>query len=396
MNTETTTTENVADVVQGWRLVHERLRSISQRRCLLDSEEARWLREAERLAIWREVAHPSMLAYMEAVLGYGPRTAIERLRVARALGDLPHIEHALSTGDLSYSAARELTRVATPKTEDEWLLATIGKNLREVELAVSGHVPGDLPTDPSKPGSKPRVVVYEVWQETFALLRQARQVLQEECGQSLDDDAFLNALCRRALEPSSGSADKAATQIAATICDACGRGWQDGAGAVVEIDARTIERYECDCEFIGSIDGSTPARAKQKIPRAMRRLVMRRDHGRCTVPGCRSARNLDIHHIVRRTDGGKHDAANLMVCCSAHHRAIHEGKLAIRGSAPDKLIFDHKEAPIVETARRALVGLGFAQTEAQEMLDVASTHVGTTSLAALIREALQHSRPQAS
>ena len=59
----------------------------------------------------------SALDYLERVLGYAPRTAQERLRVARALGGLPVLTEALAQGQLPYSAVRVLTRVVTPGTE---------------------------------------------------------------------------------------------------------------------------------------------------------------------------------------------------------------------------------------------------------------------------------------
>src|SRR5690606_20050693 len=43
--------------------------------------------------------------------------AREHVRVARALSSLPLISDALRLGQLSYSKARALTRVATPETE---------------------------------------------------------------------------------------------------------------------------------------------------------------------------------------------------------------------------------------------------------------------------------------
>jgi hypothetical protein len=69
-----------------WRDVDRALRGIARRRCKLDAEEARWLREAERLEIWRPLGMVSALDYLERVLGHTPHVANERLRVARALG----------------------------------------------------------------------------------------------------------------------------------------------------------------------------------------------------------------------------------------------------------------------------------------------------------------------
>src|SRR5215475_4663511 len=115
-----------------WCAVDRALRAIALRRAALDADEARWLREAERLQIWHPLGMVSALDYLERVLGYAPRTAYDRLRVARALGDLPELTAALAGGALPFSAVRELTRVATPATEAAWIVAATGKNLRQI------------------------------------------------------------------------------------------------------------------------------------------------------------------------------------------------------------------------------------------------------------------------
>jgi threonine synthase len=82
-----------------WRTVDRALRAISCRRAALDADEARWLREAEAVQIWRPLGMVSALDYLERVLGYAPRTAQDRLRVARALGALPQLTAALAAGE---------------------------------------------------------------------------------------------------------------------------------------------------------------------------------------------------------------------------------------------------------------------------------------------------------
>jgi hypothetical protein len=59
--------------------------------------------------------------------------------VAEALDALPAIEQALKTGELGYSAVRELTRVATQKTEQAWVDACRGKILRQITTLCDGH-----------------------------------------------------------------------------------------------------------------------------------------------------------------------------------------------------------------------------------------------------------------
>ena len=52
-------------------------------------------------------------------IGLAPNAARERVRVARALGELPLMSGAMKRGELSYSKVRALTRVARPDTEEE-------------------------------------------------------------------------------------------------------------------------------------------------------------------------------------------------------------------------------------------------------------------------------------
>ena len=58
-------------------------------------------------------------------IGLAPSAAREKVRVARALGDLPLMSETMKRGELSYSKVRALTRVARPETEKE--LVELGK-----------------------------------------------------------------------------------------------------------------------------------------------------------------------------------------------------------------------------------------------------------------------------
>ncbi|MDX2091227.1 MAG: DUF222 domain-containing protein [Kofleriaceae bacterium] len=109
-----------ADESEAWKRIDRSLRRIARRRAALDAEEANWLREAERVQIWEPLGMVNMSDYLERVLGYAPRTAQQRMQVARALEQLPEITEALSTGELPFSAVRELVRVATAETEATW------------------------------------------------------------------------------------------------------------------------------------------------------------------------------------------------------------------------------------------------------------------------------------
>lgn len=329
------------DESRRWRAVDAQLHAIAKQHVSLEAQLAHWLREAHRVKVWKHAGCVSMNEYLERVFGFSPRQARDRMLVARRLGDLPVLEAALVAGELPYSAVRELSRVVVPSTEAAWVDHARGKCLREIEDAVSQREPGDLPGDPPRSDGAPMRVSFEVTPETYALLRQVSRMLEGEVGHALEGDALLSAILNAAVAPPDAEARKgrAKFQIAVTICEWCKRATQHGGGKTVAIDEGALERAQCDAQHIGSIDADVPARATQDVPPRVRRMIFHRDGYRCRVPGCRSARFLEVHHIVHREQGGTHAPSNLTILCDGHHKQHHDGVLTIGGRAPDQLTF---------------------------------------------------------
>jgi len=353
-----------------WRRAHEELSRLAKCRARLDWEESALLLDALRSGVHLHLGFGSFREYIERVLGYQPRTTQERLRVAEALERLPELGQALRDGTVSWSVVRELTRVATPENEHAWLEVTRGRTLRQIEELVAGHRPGDRPDDPHDSSLRRHVLRFDVSAETYAMFREAMGKLRRDAGSSLDDDASLLLLARQIL---GGPIDegRAGYQIALTVCGECGRGWQQGRGELVEVGSEIVEMAGCDAQLLGRIDrgrsgpcddvsetetqdsredetagapvGAQPTRAWQDVPPAIRRQVMRRDGGRCVVPGCAQAVFVDLHHVVPRSEGGDHDPENLCVLCGAHHRALHRGQLIIEGRVSAGLVFRHAD-----------------------------------------------------
>src|ERR1043165_6710795 len=165
-----------------WVEVDRRLREYARHRASLDAAEAFDLLRAEQLKLHILKGFATMYEYLERVLGYGPHAARERMRVARGLVKLPQTTAALARGELTYSAVRELTRVATAETEASWLTAAEGMAVNQIERLVAGHQPGDQPEDPTHPDLRPRVVRIELPPEVYALWRQVRSVVAAERG----------------------------------------------------------------------------------------------------------------------------------------------------------------------------------------------------------------------
>lgn len=201
------------DGMSEWRAVHHRLQQYGRHRARLDAAEAFDLLRAEQLKLHAYCGFVTIYEYMERILGYGPHAAHERMRVARSLAQLPETAAALSRGDLLYSAVRELSRVATAETEADWIAATKGLAVNQVERLVASHQPGDRPTDPTTPDLRPRVVRLELPPEVYALWRQARAIIADDRGSELSDADFVETLCRSAIAPGTG-AEQPAHQIA--------------------------------------------------------------------------------------------------------------------------------------------------------------------------------------
>jgi hypothetical protein len=464
-----------------WQRVHKELTRLARSRAILDAEEAGWLVKAVRVRVHERLGCGSVLEYLERVLGYGPRLAKERLRVAEALSRLPTLRTALASGELAWSAVRELSRVTTAATEAEWAAAARAKTVRQIEEMVSGRRSGDRPSDPADPSLRRHILRLEISADALAAFRDARRYLECEVGHSLEDDEMVRMLAHHALG-GTRDAGRAPYQVAMTVCTECRRGTRDGAGQVFDVETERVDAALCDaqqvfidthptlreapdsfdsfdthptpretpdsfdthptqretpdscdthptqCETPGPSldsfadaessahpDAASPVRpdsdvaspdgqdwsvatreaevppsskdrdktrsfqthvgphepdalqrdvsvsrplqsiperpavqlpplvpaATQTIPPRIRRLIWRRDHRRCKVPGCRAARCLEIHHLVPLSEGGDHNPARMLLLCDGHHARVHTGRLRINGIAPDRLVFTH-------------------------------------------------------
>lgn len=380
-----------------WRLVHEKLVTLARTRAGLEWEEGTYLLRAFDAKLHERFGFGSFVEYVERLFGHSPRLTMEKLRVAKALAELEQTSDALKAGEISWSAARELTRVVVPETEHEWLKAAENKTVRDIERMVSGRVSGDAPDAPSDPKLERHVLRFEVTAETRATFHDALAKLTDEAGQHLDDDTLLLLMARQVL---GGPADagRSSYQITMTVCERCETGTQTGKGERHPVDAVVVEMAECDAQ---RVTNTHVGRATQTIPPAVRRLVMERHAGKCCVPGCTHAIFVDVHHLDPRAEGGGHDPENLIVLCSAHHRALHRGTLRVSGCFATGLRFAHADGSIYGEPKkpaeadcaakvfRALRHMGFREKEVRHAVERANTHVSIgASTETLLRQAL--------
>jgi len=333
----------------------------------INAANHRWLvliAEFDRRNGWSDGATQSCARWLNWKCGLAMGAAREKVRVARAIENLPKVSAAMATGSLSYSKVREISRVASAETED-YLLSI-------AEHGTASHV-------------ERLVRAYRRSQEAEELSREARQQESRRVTCWHDDDGSLVLNCRLPAEAGEillKALDLAVDQLptgnltvgvpagtppvrerfSARRADALAvvaesfvaRGAIETPGTdrhqiVVHVAAETLRnrvagccefedgpsmaaetarRFACDASIVTLIedeDGEplNVGRKTRTISAPLRRLLKTRDK-RCRFPGCCNSRYMDVHHIKHWANGGETKPSNLVSLCRFHHRAVHE------------------------------------------------------------------------
>lgn len=153
-----------------------------------------------------------------------------------------------------------------------------------------------------------------------------------------------DALFAEDSSPDDGSAD-GVRAMRAGRCEL-----RDTAGVPVE----TAWRVACDSMLRAMYHDASGrpvnfGRNRRLVSPAQRRLLLERDGG-CVFPGCTHRRYLHAHHIVHWLRGGATDLDNLILLCSRHHRAVHEGGMSVGRSSAGELEFRAADDRLIKVA----------------------------------------------
>lgn len=116
----------------------------------------------------------------------------------------------------------------------------------------------------------------------------------------------------------------------------------------------TLEQILCDGQVEIVTKGHhgqplTIGPTARTIPPKLRRFILHRDGGICTIEGCQSRYRLQPHHIIPRSQGGSHDPSNLTTLCWYHHHVvIHRNGYQIDPESPPqrrRFLKPHKRGP---------------------------------------------------
>jgi hypothetical protein len=342
----------------------------------LDAATARLLeliREFDARGGWGN-GFRSCAAWLSWRVGFGPGAAREHVWVARALGTLPLLSHALARGELSYAKVRELTRVATPETEECLLAVGRAGTAEHVERIIRGWRRMDRKAEAQEAIRQHAGRALHVYQdedgtvriqgrlapEVGALLVKALEAAREtlylrrehepDGDQPTMEQQQADALALLAetalhhdLDPGApGDRYQVVIHVdAAVLADPAQAGQsvlEDGA----RVPAGTSQRLACDASRVVMRHDEAGrllevgARTRT-IPPALRRALSHRDRG-CRFPGC-GVRFGQGHHIRHWAQGGPTTLSNLALLCRRHHRAVHEEGFQVGRQADGRLQF---------------------------------------------------------
>jgi Domain of unknown function (DUF222)/HNH endonuclease len=302
----------------------------------------------------------SCAAWLSWRVGFSPGAAREHVRVARALGTLPRLSQALARGELSYAKVRELTRVATPETEERLLAVGRAGTAEHVERIVRGWRRMDTKAEAQEATRQHAGRALHVYQdedgtvtirgrlppEVGALLMKALDAAREALyqrrreqdpepdmptmeQQQADALALLaETALHNGIDPAtSGERYQVVVHVDAAVLADVDQAGQSVLEDGMRVPAGTSQRLACDASRVvmrHDADGRvTEVGARTRtIPPALRRALDHRDHG-CRFPGC-GVRVGQAHHIHHWAQGGATTLSNLTLLCRRHHRAVHE------------------------------------------------------------------------
>ena len=344
--------------------------------------------------------------------GLAMGAAREKVRVARALGELPRLSAAMRRGSISYSKIRAITRVATPETEERLLDFARCATAAHVERLVRAwrRVDGIAEAEDDRRRHASRYLDTWVDEDGMLVLRgrlspevgaivqraleaAADRIYREasgntdgsvadaepggresvSAGQRRADAVGLIAESALAADLDRGTAGDRYQVVVHVDAEALTEGAEAGHAALedgIRVPAETSRRMACDAarvEMRHNRDGSVldVGRKTRTIPPAIRRALMARDH-RCRFPGC-SSRHCDAHHVRHWADGGATRLQNLLLLCRRHHRAVHEEGFTIELGKTGEVCFFWPDGRVLPDAPGAPIWAGrpLASTDAR-------------------------------
>ena len=323
------------------------------------------IREFEQRGGYLKWGMDNMAAWLAWRCDLSMATAREKVRVAHALEHLPLVSEAFSSGELSYSKVRSLTRVANPSNEEALVAfalrntaAHVADRCRELKMGLPESVGIAERAFANRSLRIRRNDDRAMLSITIDLPFEAGELLEKALDKARDDeclqvpdlvdtswskrqaDAFVT-LIKDYLAGSEADQGRSDNYLVNVHVDQSALAGEAGRSS---LPIETVKRLCCDghAVVLTEDDKGQPlsiGRKSRIVPRAIERAVRARDNNCCTFPGCHNKRYLHIHHVEHWSNGGETSLDNLMLLCTKHHTLVHEGGFRIQKNFQDQWRF---------------------------------------------------------
>lgn len=95
-----------------------------------------WFAEVQKRKLYRDLGYSSIYHYAGEALGFSRPRIAQFIRLCDCLDDLPALKGSLATGEVSWTKAREIAKVATPETDEAWVEFARWESRRKLERRV--------------------------------------------------------------------------------------------------------------------------------------------------------------------------------------------------------------------------------------------------------------------
>ena len=334
------------------------------------------IREFDEKAGWAQQGCKTCADWLSWRIGLDAGAAREKIRVARALANLPRISESLSKGEISYSKVRAVTRVATPENEKQLLTIALGGTAGQVERIVRAWRKVDLQAEKAHANYRQKhtslttyvdddgmVVIKgrlpaEVGAVVVKALDAASDVLYKEDRERSPAQRRVEALklvsetaLKAELDPGA-SADRyqVVVHVDQKVLADPEQPGQSALEGGIGVSAETSRRIACDASVVEMKHDETGnvldvGRRTRTIPPAIRRALDARDPT-CVWPGC-ECRFMQGRHLEFWANGGATKLSNLCNLCSYHHHLVHDGDYRVEPTATGKFRFTNPRGRVI-------------------------------------------------
>lgn len=346
---------------QGEHFPLEGLDRLHAEICSKQLELLRLIARSDLEAVCSDAGARDLCHFLSMRYGISEWKARRWVASAHALEQLPLISEAFCSGEFSIDKVVELTRLATPETEERLILwakrVTAAAIRRRADLELRRDLAAEKEAEErrflsfwySPDGSRLGIEAELPASQGAVVMRALERLAESIPVMPGEEDAFY-ASARRAdalVALASAALSKDPDQDRATlVVHATLEALKEGeGGAEIEggpvIHAETARRLWCNARIqLVAEDGAGEARFVSRMlrepPSWMMRQLRYRDKG-CLFPGCGSRRFTVAHHVVFWGRGGKTSLENLVLVCSFHHKLVHEHGWGLRRHADGKL-----------------------------------------------------------